>query len=360
MDLPAPNDIPNMRIYINKIETYMRSLESLGTYPDTYSALLVPAIMKKIPQEFLREITRQNGDDNWDIHTICKAIKREFVVHEMTDFNNVGYSEQNITSSFITRANTRRKPGNFAPRKGAQLDETLCIFCNENHSPVNCSLNHNRKLDKMKMDKLCFNCLGRHKVADCKSKKTCKRCNRRHHTSIRTRQKDAVEEPVQQQKAKVSTPSSSIVSLHSTSSRSSQVLLKTAVTEVQSRNGTECQANIMFDEGSQRSFINQKLASELQLEIIGKEVLNVSRFGSKKTEVCYLDRVRLTIIGEGNQCIPIDVLVVPQTGVPIQTHLAEINQLPHLRHLKLAHANPSDQPFEIEILIGADYFWASS
>ncbi|XP_056020449.1 uncharacterized protein LOC130054508 [Ostrea edulis] len=241
----------------------------------------------------------------------------------MTDFNNIGYSEQNITSSFIIRTNTRRKPGNFAQRKEAQFYEKLCIFCNENHSPVNCSLDHNKKLEKIKMDKLRFICLGRHKVADCKSNKTYKRCNRRHHTS----------------------------------SRSSQVLLKTAVAEVQSRNGTDCQANIMFDEGSQRCFINQKLASELQLEIIGKEVFNVSRFGSKKTEVHHLDRVQLTIIGEENQYMPIDVLVVPQIGVPIQTHLAEIKQLPHLRYLKLAHTNPSDQPFEIEIPIGADYYW---
>ena len=80
MDLPAPKSIPNIRVYINKIETYMRSLESLGTYPDTYAALLVPTIMKKLSQEFLREITRQNGGDHWDIRTICRAIKTELAV----------------------------------------------------------------------------------------------------------------------------------------------------------------------------------------------------------------------------------------------------------------------------------------
>jgi hypothetical protein len=315
--------------------------------------------MKKLPQEFLREITRQNGGDHWDIRTICRAIKTELAVYEMTDFNNVGYSEGNITSSFITKASTERRPGNLDQKRGVQLDEKLCIFCNENHNQVKCNLDHNKKLEKIKMDKLCFNCLGKHRVADCKSKKLCKRCNRRHHTSICTEQENTVKLPVHLEKTSVSTsPSdSNVVSLHSTSSRSSKVLLKTAVAEVQSTNGTECQANIMFDEGSQRSFISEKLAAELQLEVTGREVLNVAGFGSKKTEVRHLDKVHLTIIGEGNQYLPIELLVVPQIGVPIQTHSREIKHLPHLRHLKLAHPNPSDQPFNIEILIGADYYW---
>lgn len=76
----------------------------------------------------------------------------------------------------------------------------------------------------------------------------------------------------------------------------------------------------------------QKLTPQLQLDIIGKEVLNVAGFGSTKTEVRHPDRVQLTIIGERNQHIPIDVLVVPQIGVPIQTHSAEVKQLPHLRY----------------------------
>lgn len=76
----------------------------------------------------------------------------------------------------------------------------------------------------------------------------------------------------------------------------------------------------------------QKLASQLQFDIIGKEVLSVAEFGSTKTEVRHLDRVQLTIIGERNQHIPIDVLVVPQIGDPIQTHSAEVKQLPHLRN----------------------------
>lgn len=56
LDLAAPNNIPNMRVYINKIDTCVRSLESLGSYPDTYSSLLVSVILKKLPQGFLQEI----------------------------------------------------------------------------------------------------------------------------------------------------------------------------------------------------------------------------------------------------------------------------------------------------------------
>jgi hypothetical protein len=221
----------------------------------------------------------------------------------MTNFNSMGYSEGNITSSFITKASTERRPEKLEQKKGTQLDEKISIFCNENHSPVKCNLDHNKKLEKMKIDKLCFNCFGKQRVADCKSKISCKRCNRRHHTSICTQQENTVKVPVNKEKISVSTsPSdSNVVSLHSTSSRSSKVLLKTAVAEVHSTNGTECQANIMFDEGSQRSFVSENFAAELEIEVTGREVLNVAGFGSKKTELRHLDRVHLTIIGEGNQ-----------------------------------------------------------
>jgi hypothetical protein len=63
----------------------------------------------------------------------------------------------------------------------------------------------------------------------------------------------------------------------------------------------------------------------------------------------------VNIIGERNQYLPIELLVVPQVDVLILMHSGEIKRLPH--YSTLAHPNPNDQPFEIQILIGADYFW---
>ncbi|CAC5421243.1 unnamed protein product [Mytilus coruscus] len=63
----------------------------------------------------------------------------------------------------------------------------------------------------------------------------------------------------------------------------SNILLKTAVSQVTS--GLQCtDANILFDEGAQRSFITEKLATELKLAITGQETVNLSGFGGHKVE----------------------------------------------------------------------------
>ena len=57
-------------------------------------------------------------------------------------------------------------------------------------------------------------------------------------------------------------------------------LLKTAIATVST--GNRCtKANILFDEGAQRSFISQKLADQLQLCPHSIENINISSFGAE-------------------------------------------------------------------------------
>ena len=54
--------------------------------------------------------------------------------------------------------------------------------------------------------------------------------------------------------------------------------------------------------------------------------------------------------------IPLRVLVVEKIATPLQTHLQQgVEDLPHLRGLKLAHLSTSDESFDVSLLIGADH-----
>ncbi|VDH92879.1 Hypothetical predicted protein [Mytilus galloprovincialis] len=61
-----------------------------------------------------------------------------------------------------------------------------CIFCSGEHYPTECSevTDANARNQIVKQKQLCFNCLGSHRVAACKSTKRCKKCDGMHHTSI--------------------------------------------------------------------------------------------------------------------------------------------------------------------------------
>ena len=135
-------------------------------------------------------------------------------------------------------------------------------------------------------------------------------------------------------------------------------LLKTAVAMVSSSK-VKVEASILFDEGSQRSFISQKLANNLQLHSRKKEDICLSSFGSQAPTIKQLQTGEIHLLTRTGEKVPLSVLIVPTIATPLQnvmqTHIA---QLPHLQGLSLAH--PVTKPattFEISLLIGADHYW---
>ena len=52
-----------------------------------------------------------------------------------------------------------------------------------------------------------------------------------------------------------------------------------------------------------------------------------------------------------------NVLIVSQMASPIQNYTRSVRHISHLENLKLANPYTGDEMFEVEMLIGADYFW---
>lgn len=119
-----------------------------------------------------------------------------------------------------------------------------------------------------------------------------------------------------------------------------------------------CEANILFDEGAQRSFITHTLANQLGLETSLKEDIHLSAFGGQTSAVRHLPLATVNVVTTSGEKIPLHVLVVEKIATPLQTHMHQsIGDLPHLRGLKLAHPITSDESFEVSLLIGADHYW---
>ncbi|XP_048770094.2 uncharacterized protein LOC125676243 [Ostrea edulis] len=374
LDLSPPqSNLFSLREFYDTAESYIRGLESLGQEEETFGTMLIPILMDKLPSDLKINITRHNGSDHWTLESLRRCILHEITILEAGSSNS-SLNNVLLTANFHTSARSSKEKSNrnITP---FQRSPKKCVYCKENHFPGDCPLDYNKRLAIVKEHKLCFNSLGHHQVSKCQSKGTCRNCHKKHHTSLcrkNSNSDNVTNTEHQSQKSTDISVDSSIIQeiaqsqnvddesvLHSTST--SVTLLKTAVATVSSSpsaNSFTC-ANILFDEGAQRSFITEELANNLQAEVSGNESLNIAAFGDKTAKsVRHLNKTTVYVETDSGEKVPVEVLIVPNIAAPIHTNRVSVNSLPHLKNLKLAHPENSDTSFSVSLLIGADFYWS--
>ena len=201
-----------------------------------------------------------------------------------------------------------------------------CPFCNGNHGPNECTKisTVEQRLSIVKNQRLCYNC----QVSQCRSRARCM-CHRKHHASIYSQPSSS---PTPEERPEVMT-------LHSTTTRSqTNVLLKTAISSVGTGN-TKFSAGILFDKGSQRSYITQELAESLQFPVDGTEMLSISSFDGNTTQV-QVNKGTIFVWTDDNEKIPLHVVIVPTIAQPIDISMTSFAvTLPYLRRLKFTNNN---------------------
>jgi len=266
-----------------------------------------------------------------------------------TDYFTSNLSQKDTytpTASFFTNADRQQEISKQPKRHSEQLKHHSCVYCGEAHTPTNCKsvTDQQQRMDIIRRDMLCFNCLGHHKISQCKSKYRCRNCNRCHHTSVcnNTTNTDKPISPTSNsfsgtQGHTAATPTANTTSLTTVTTHPRKgptnhtCLLKTAVATVTSLQ-TEAEGNILFDEGSQRSFLTQELADALSLQPHHKEDIHLSSFGSKTPLNKKMDAAQISIRTRDGNLLPISVLIVPSIAAPLRT-TPQATDLPYLHGL---------------------------
>ena len=83
IDLPTPSDsVTHLHRFYDSLENHSCSLETLGKNPDTYSDLLTPIILTKLPKSFKHNIIQESGSSELDVEKLHKAILKEIQILE--------------------------------------------------------------------------------------------------------------------------------------------------------------------------------------------------------------------------------------------------------------------------------------
>ena len=382
IDLPGPtNSLSSIREFYDATESHIRSLSALGKAEDSYGSLLVPIILSKLPGKIKQNLARSHGKGEWTIHELRTSIRDELYILEIGSQQSDSHTPTQPTASFFS--STSKPP--HQPR-----GKTQCPFCKGPHSALLCESikDPKQRSDIVRQERLCFNCLGHHKVSSCNSKHRCHHCKRKHHTTLctygqqppvttniqhaamtnvtqQTEQGNATSgtvttppappQPVTPQPTNQSNTSQFSVTVPP--HRNNVCLLKTAVATVSNGRRTT-KACILLDEGSQRSFVTSDLAKQLALQPIGQETINISHFGATHPTNQVLDIATINLLTKSGESLQLSVFIVPLIATPLQNIINySVTSLPHLQGLQLAHPVIAEREFHISLLVGVDYYW---
>jgi hypothetical protein len=377
-DLPNTADnVKSLRGFMDKLETYIRGLRSLEKTEDSYGELLVPMVLDKLPPNVCKEITRANGTTEFTLKVLRDSITNEIQAMEAAD-SKVSHSDysavpdppSHATSAFYTQSQTKRQGKPARNTSNAFVKKTpKCAFCKGEHWSNDCVVfsNVDQRHAVAVRDKLCFNCLGKHRAADCRSQRRCKHCDKRHHTAIckthahpqNSRQYAAPQTPRGDQSQKTPPANAQTVehAKHAITTKTRPVLLKTARADVTHQDRKEM-STILFDEGATRSFIRKELVDKLQMRPTRTEKISLAVFGDDTSQTGNYDIVEFMVETPNNERINLSAIVVPEISTPMQNLISrDLSKLPHLRNLKLAHPPSNEDTLRISVLVGADHYW---
>ena len=362
----SASDVRKLRFFHDKIESHIRSLESVGITPESYGSFVTPVIMNKLPEEVRIIVSRKLSGDSWKLPEIMEALRQELLLRERCAFMTV-----EKTTTQVQQPAAKPAPPKQAPKASTAALHTesqpniqqsspntgpWCTFCKGTHHSAKCStvtdVKERKKIIRQKGK--CFLCLrSGHLLRNCTSTIKCYKCHGVHHTSICGGQARQGNPPVESTQ-----PSAT---MHISNSKNC-ILLQTARANVSSPSDPSyaTAARLIFDSCSQRSYITHQLKETLNLPVIGNETLSIKTFGEMAPKLQSCEVVQFGVTTLNGTVIYVTAYVVPVICNPLSNQHIELarNSYPHLTGLQLADSDAgSYQELDVQILIGADFYW---
>eukprot|EP00794_Sanderia_malayensis_P016989 gene16989-18701_t len=376
--VPSMKDAKSLRKLYDEIEIHVRSLKSLGVHSEQYGTLLIPIVMNKMPEEIRLSISKELKSENWTLDDILRLFCLELEARERC----------NLTPGMGQRPPQARQPASHTTTSallstGGPTTSITCSFCRQKHLSAKCPVvtEPSSRKEILKKQGRCFVCLKRgHLSRECQSNVRCFSCGRRHHSSIcegnqnrtpvspdtnnseNVNNQSSVDRnsiPNQQQNRQGQQGSSTTAMFVDTRN---SVLLQTAKGYVSAPNdpGNSQLARLIFDNGSQKSYVSEELRNKLRLPTLSQETLSIKTFGMNDGTLQVCDLTQIAVRSPfTDEVTYVDVYVVPMVCAPLTRQVIKeaVNLYPHLQRIPLADFNPNGEELDVQILIGADAIW---
>ncbi|XP_064648538.1 uncharacterized protein LOC135500816 [Lineus longissimus] len=376
----------------DEVQAHVRSLEALDITGEQYGVFLTPVVLSCLPSEVRLEWARDGEGHEDDLDFLLDFLKTDIRRRDTADsFKEIGKSN--------TEEKTFEAP--VATIAALQLSsKNGCGHCKKPSHPAHkcweitrCGSVSERK-EKVRNSKLCFKCLGSHFARQCNEK--CSKCGAGHHHLLCEKQgsRNSTSRPRNaatterssgaengtsnvgnvSQSARADNVSGSFVSnssannVHgqfvsnsslSNSTGDLRTILPLATVRVRGSQGYT-DATLLFDSGSDRSYVSSSLVKRVKPEWVSSEPICFAAFGggtSAKGQLHNVYNLELSNAAKGAVHVEtINAVEVPLICTPLQRPQVPQSVLNSFGEGVEFHGVEAGQR-SIDILIGIDTYW---
>nr|XP_047144811.1 uncharacterized protein LOC100214846 [Hydra vulgaris] len=303
------NKVSEIRTIFDLVEIHTKNLELLNVNSEDFGPVLVSVIMSKLPKDFKLDITRKMPLGKWKIIDLMNCFREELIVRERCISMEKGMSNLDINQDhfpkYISTMHSQQK--HVKPREWQPKSVKL----------ISCSF--------------------------CKGKHPSNRCN-------------VVIDVVARKHKTIPDTSVNVVGCQD------NILLQTAKAEISETSNsikkTKIVARVLFDNCSQKSFVTSDVRKKLNLKTIRNKILNIKVFGESCEKPRKFDLVSIKIKNiQTNHYSTFEAYVTPIICSPIINQRIDLAKLQHTELANIPIADDLKDGKEIDILIGANYYW---
>ena len=279
--------------------------------------------------------------DIWNMNEILAVLAIEINIREKSKPTYVKRESQSHSRMPAERDLTTAS----TPLEGG--GKTKCAYCyEENYSNDECGkvISSKERKDILRNYGRYYVCLKRdHRARYCRNTTKCRNCQEKHPVSICSKEKES----------DISSPGLHVKDGVNIAMQTVQVVIST------DRGKAKVRCRVLFDSGSQRSFIRSTIVKLFGVKIFQNQCLMLSGFGEEEPkEKCYnIHEIEVKSL-KGNSSVKRKVTEVPIISKGTRNRCTEKvqSECQHLEVLWFSDISIREH-LEIDILVGADYLW---
>ncbi|XP_028169269.1 uncharacterized protein LOC114359184 [Ostrinia furnacalis] len=353
---------PILKELIDTTNDCMSTLLNIGVNVGSWDVIVVHILSQKLDTETKR---------SWEFYVNSHSSADQLPTYSM--FQEFLTNRYRAIEFLVSGSNTPRKnvTQNSNKLKALHVNNHSCVLCKEAHTLAFCpgfaKETVDRRRDFVQDNNICFNCLGRsHPAKYCRIKTRCQICKRKHHSLLHSNGKfisEASEDKEQGSSAVVSCTlteeaggaEGNITSCFSADKTGKQVLLATAVVNIEANNGTRRTVRALLDQGSQASFVTEATIQGLGLKKTKTKNVVSGLGGDKK--VIINSTVNINLQSRVNPKIKFKVKAYVLRKITACLPAKKVSDLEGLDLTGITLADPEyHTPNKVDLLLGADVY----